>query len=489
MPSYSWLTFADAKTQLAQRLYDSGKVFTVDAEIGIYIQQALRMFNALTYTWKTDYVFTPQNLWTNLGAVLDSPRRRTLTDIDMYTQMQYMLLEPASGGTWTGTPQFDISNFAQALQKRRDEVLQVSNCNQQLMPSIALTPNNRRTILPDNVIEVARVRYVPVDSYWGGYGQGGYGGGGPQPPDQGYGSPAQPIGGYGSLGYGQGGYGSITGVRGITLYRDDTVAQEWYQPPLYQLEPGTPQTFMLTSEPPLSWDVDITPSYPGTYEAVVLLAGEPFNPPYNTLLNVPDDFAWVLVWGALSDLLGRESEATDRQRADYCIKRYLDGLNLLIKTPWVMLAKVNGVAVTIDSFVSADRYSSGWDSRPTSYGPFIATGGVDFLAAPLGASIGLTVLGNAPVPVADDDFVQVSRSNWDTVLDLAQMLATFKMGGAEWQAACELEDRAVRACAAENTRLKSTGSFSDILVQRAGALDRDQNRYNTAANPAQMASR
>ena len=83
-------------------------------------------------------------------------------------------MEPPSGSTWTGTPQFDIFNFSKALQLRRDEIMQITNCNQQLMPGIALTPNNRRTLLPEWVMDVARVRYLPIAQIPGwGYGQGG----------------------------------------------------------------------------------------------------------------------------------------------------------------------------------------------------------------------------------------------------------------------------------------------------------------------------
>jgi hypothetical protein len=431
MSSYGWLTYATARQQLALRLADSGNVFWADAENGLYIQKALRMHNALTYTWKTDFSYTSSSLWNSLATLTGSPRLRTLTDANSYTNLEYMLLEPPSGGTWTGTSQFSLNDLSQALQRRRDEILQVSNCNQTLMAGIALAPNTRRTTLPDTVIDVARVRYLPVN-----------------------GNP-------------------------VTLYRDDSVAQEFYEAGYLQAASGPPQTFMLSSEPPLCWDVDIAPNEPGTYEAVALQSGAAFQPPAATLLGIPDDFAWVAEWGALADLLGRESEATDRERAAYCLRRYQDGLNLLLKSPWIMLAKVNGAAVSVDAIAAADRYLPEWDSAPASFGPMVVIGGIDFLGAPTGAGIGVTVLGNAPVPVLDGDFVQVSRSNWDAVLDCAQSLACFKMGGAEFQQALELETRFVEAAAAENSRLKSTGSFSDILVQRGQAQDRNQERYNT----------
>ena len=432
MGTYSWLTFVQARQQLAARLADPNMVFWSDTELKFYICQSLRMFNVLTNTWRKDFSYTdPLNIWNSLGSLAGSPRLRTLTDTYCYKELEYMLLEPSSGGVWTGTTQFNIGDLADALQGMRDEMLQVSNCNQSLLPNISLTPNTISTTLPDTIIDVARVRYIPVT-----------------------GSPS-------------------------TLYRDDTVANEFYESPLYQLNAGTPTTFSMSSEPPLSWNVDIPPSQPGKYEAVVLQSGTSFNPPATTLLGIPDDFAFVLEYGALAELLGRESEATDRERAAYCAKMYQEGLNLMLKTPWIQLGKVNGVAVSIDSIADTDRYDPEWDSNPTGFGPVIVSGGIDFIGAPVGSSIGVTCLANAPVPVVDGDYVQVSRSDWDTVLNLAQARACFKMGGAEWKSALELETGAIQACMAENSRIRSMGSFSDILDQRGQAQERSQNRYNS----------
>jgi hypothetical protein len=310
-------------------------------------------------------------------------------------------------------------------------MIQIGNLNQVLSSGIALTPNTIRTQLPDNVIDVERVRYIPVS-----------------------GSPN-------------------------TLYRDDTVANEWFNAPLYQLPSGTPQTFSLSSEPPLSFQVDIPPDSPGTYEAVVLQSGEPFNPPTSTLIGIPDDFAWVLEFGALADLLGQEEESTDRERSAYCLKRYQDGLQLMLKTPWIELGRVNNQAVSIDSIVSADRYDPEWDSNPTGFGPVIVTGGIDFFAAPVNSNVGITCLGNAPVPSVGTDYIQCSRSDMDIIYDLAQSRACFKMGGNSFKESLELEKRAIQACSAENSRLKSIGAYSDILDQRGNAQERDANRYNT----------
>jgi len=422
--AYQWLQFAQARQQLAARLYDSQNFFWTNAECGAYIVEALRTYNSLTWTWKTDFAYSAPDLWNSLGTLAGSPRLRTVTDTDVYTMMEYHLLEPPTGGTWTGTPMYSISDLAGALQKRRDEMVQIADCNCALT-AIASIPNQRRFPLPGDVLALLRTRFLPAA-----------------------GAPA-------------------------TLYRDDTLAIEFYQPISYQSASNMPETFAVSAEPPLAFDVNVAPVLAGTFECLVSQAGVALSPPTDSLLGIPDDFAFVAKWGALADLLGRESEGTDRGRAAYCEKRYADGLKLMAACPWVMLGKVDGRAADVCSFVAMDRYYPEWDA---AFDDSIVMAGMDFVAAPVNRGIGVTVLGNAPVPVLDADYVQASQSSWDAVLDYAQFLATFKMGGSDFQQAMELEARFLRVCAQENNRLLKLGLYSDVLTQRAGALDRDQER-------------
>ena len=493
--NFQWLTLSQGIAQLAARLSDSGNVLWGVTECQNYIFRALQQFNCLTAAWKTDFTFTSPNLWNSLGSLAGSPRLRTATDAQSYIQLQYMLQEPPTGaGVWTGTNQFALYDLQNALQTRRNEMLQISACNDVLLQNIPLTPNTRRTFLPDNVLDVTRVRYLALQSSPTATGTSGAS-------SITVSSATNIAAGQLVSGTGIALWATVTSVNGTTvnltlqntaavsgtinfyvpndLYRDDTVALEFYESPLYQLPSGTPQTFQLSSEPPLSFDVDITPNQPGVYEAVVSQSGEVFNPPAATLLGIPNDYAWVLEWGALADLLGRENEASDRERAAYAVKRYQDGLNLLTKTPWIMLGSVNGVTCSVDSLESTDNYSPEWDLTPTTFGPAIVTAGIDTFAAPVNSSIGITCLGNAPLLDVSGTYLQVSRDSWNSVLDLAQSLACFKLGGAEWKQALELETRAIQFCSAENSRLKSSGSFSDILLQRGSGQDRDLERYSS----------
>ena len=499
--NYSWLSLSDGIAQLGARLAapltDPPTSLWSATEGKNYIFRALQIFNVLTNTWRTDFTFNSPNLWNSLGSLAGSPRLRTATDIESYKMLEWYLLEPPSGGAWTGTNQFSISDLSNALQSRRNEVLQISACNDVLLQNLPLTPNTRRTFLPDTTLDCIRVRYLALDTSPAATGVSGAN-------SITVSSSTNIAAGQLVSGTGIALWATVTSVSGTTvtlslpntaavsgvinfytpndLYRDDTVALEWYESPLYQLPSGTPQTFQLSSEPPLSFDVDITPNQPGVYEALVSQSGTPFAPPAATLLGIPDDFAYLLEYAALSDLLGRESEAKDTQRSAYFAKRYLDGLQVMQKTPWIMLGSVNGVACSVDSLSDLDQYDVGWDSTPSDFGPVIVIAGVDTFASPVGSSIGITCLGNAPLLDSSGTYLQISRDQWDQVLNEAQFLASVKLGGAEFMAATELDKQFILFCSQENSRLKSTGAFSDVIDQRGGAQDRAQERYSSKSN-------
>jgi hypothetical protein len=151
----------------------------------------------------------------------------------------------------------------------------------------------------------------------------------------------------------------------------------------------------------------------------------------------------------------------------------------MLKSPWIMLGKINGVAVSCDSIADTDRYDPNWDSNPTGFGPVIVTGGPDWIAAPVGSGVGITCLGNAPITDSTGVYIQCGRSDMDIIYDLAQSRAMFKCSGMEWKQSLELEKRAIQACMAENVRLKSQGNFSDVLDERGAAQERSMNRYNS----------
>ncbi len=437
MPQYQWLRYDTARQALAQRLADPTNQFWTDAELGYYLAEALRTWNALTEQWNADFAFTPTSVpWYDLSRLPGSPRLRTLTDNYLYTVMEYHLLEPPSGGVWTGTSQFTIADLSDALEGARDEMIQAVGCNIAQMGPLPSLPNTRRVYLPDSTLEPRRARFIP-DS----------------------GAPT-------------------------TMTREDTLAWDSFETDHAQT-PRVPQSWGVIDGPPLALNVDTGPNVAGTYDVLSLMAGIPFNPPAATLLGVPDDWSWVAKWGALAELLGRDSEATDRERAQYAIKRFEDGKKIMQQSNWLLTATINGIPVDTPSVREMDGFEPEWQNNSQAW-QSIVTAGMDFLApCPVGGSprgVSLVVVGNAPIPVANSDFVQISRDAFDVILDYCQVLASFKMGGVEFSDTKDLEKNFFSFAAETNKRLAAMGLFRDMLGLEGRRQDINQPRSKGKEN-------
>lgn len=424
MPStYQWIQYSAARAILAHRLADPGNLFWTDAENGLYLREALRTYNALTEIWNTDFTFNVDDsaTWWNVSTVAESPRVRTVTDADLYTLMQYHLLEqPTGAGTWTGTSQFSLPVLQGALQRRRDEVIQVSGCNMTQLAVMDVLPNTHRIALPDNILEPRRARFLP--------------------------SAAPPL-------------------SPITLTREDSSAWDHFTPAHLQTS-SLPTAWSVIAGPPLTLDMDTAPNVPGTADVLALVSGPIFAPPAATLLGIPDDWAWVAKWGALADLLSQESETTDLPRAEFCRQRYMDGLKAMGLSNWLLLAEINGVPVDTPSVRELDSFSPEWEEDAGAW-PGIVLAGTDLIApCPLPTSqIGvlLTLVGNAPIPILDTDYLQIARDAFDAILSYAQFLAMFKQGGAEFTAGTKLMAEFAMAVQSTNARISQMGLFADVL--------------------------
>ena len=98
-------------------------------------------------------------------------------------------------------------------------------------------------------------------------------------------------------------------------------------------------------------------------------------------------------------------------------------------------------------------------------------GGIDFIAIAPFATDGqitsvLTVIGNAPVPVNDSDQIQISRDGVDAVLNYAQHIASFKMGGKDFALTVPLFEQFEAYCRMKNSQYAALGIFRpDMLLE------------------------
>lgn len=427
---FAYLTLASLRSELLQRLQDPNGVFTTATEANQAIVEGLRVLNALTYQWSTFYTFNFNggDTWKTIN-VIGSPRLRTVTDTQLYNQMEAMLLEPMSGGTWTGTPQFNIGLLSIALQYRRDELLLQSAANPanrlQISPLLGVT-----TILADSALALQRVRWIPVDS---------------------------------SMPY--------------VLGQEDVQTAQAFGP-LLSTSPGNPDSWMMTNTSPLTFNVSSPVGQPGTWDMLISYAGQPFSPPTANLISIPNDWAWVAMYGALADVLANSPEATDAPRAKYCLARYEQGKKAMLKLPWLLSATVASIPVDTPSFLEMDAFLQNWEVRKDPTDPAIVVGGIDLVAlapfnklnSPVVSSV-LNVVGNAPVPVADGDQVQLSKDGVDQVLNYAQHVCSFKMGGHEFALTMPLLEQFEAYCRTKNSQYAELGIFRPQLLMEGNRSD------------------
>lgn len=451
---YSYSTLADAVNQLAGRLYLSqanvtnGTGFWTAAELTLYIQESLQTWNAYAQYWRGDFTFnvtasgfgwgeggyggggyggggTGSSTWYDLTQVANTLRPYTVTDVDLYTIMEYHLLEPPTGAVWTGTDQFQISDLMSAVQRRRDEMLSTTGCTITLS-TLPTTPAQTRNYLNDSILDVRRIAWFPT------------------PVSQ-----------------------SDTAVPNV-VWPEDVWSFEAFQDGYTTSPQGTPTSYAMSSQPPLSFDVDTTPQQPGTYELLTVNAGTDLMTTQPTLMPIPTDFCWVLKWGALADVFSKEAEAKDELRASYCNKRYQQGLQLLSAAPAVLQLRINNVPTWTDAVRGADEYSTDWQSFAPGVPVNTFTAGLNMIALSpppdaFGYTVTVTVVQNAPLPVNPGDFVQVARGDYDAVIDYAQHLALVKNGGSEFAATKELYARFVKQAALYNSKLAELGCFEDEI--------------------------
>lgn len=492
MATYSWLPLSVAIDNIQDRLNDEG-IFWSQAELQVYIQEGLSIIQALTESWKAELTFNIQgSSWNNLGTMAGSPRLRTVTDAQLCTQMEYMLLEPAVGiGLWTGTNQFTVEKLQSSLSVRCNEVIQVGGCNTVNLPPINATPGTSRTLLSDNTLEIRRIRFLQTIGSANGTCAAGAS-------IISVSTTANLYIGLVVQGVGIASGTVISSVKTATigisipvtaaltstaltflqpfyLKRSDTQAFHYFNSDYLQ-EISVPKQWSIASEPPLSFDVDTSPNTEGQYDVMVLQSGTTFGPS-PTALAIPNDWTWVAMYGALADLLSEEPESTDRQRAAYCAKRYQDGLEMMRKSNWFNQALINGAVADTPSLEKKDCWNIGWQEDIGSI-PCVVTDGIDqFNVVPsLPCSVLLTVVQNAPFLDSTGTFVQVTRDDWDQVLNYVQHIASFKLGGAEFQATLPLLDEFLQYCVRKNKRQSTYGLYVDVLNSAGQKQDMEEAR-------------
>lgn len=461
---YTYATLTQAINDLAARLSaQTGNpllAFWTAAELTAYLVEALQTWNAYTSFWRADMVIPilRNQTWYDLPSQLNSPRPYTITDQTLLQQIEYHLLEPLSTVyplVWSGSKQYELGSILGAIQRRRDQVLSSTDCT--ITPIYVNQPFVQRVPLPENVIDIRRVLWIP-NSYDGT-----------------------------SL-YAMFNWIDYTVVwqtmpnnrmLNTVLFSSDDYSDESFSVGDTTAPQQPPTTYKQSAQPPINFDTDYIPPITGLYECLTVNSGPALSVTAPTLMGVPDDWAWTIKWGALADLFGREINAKDALRQEYCEKRFSDSLKLMFETPAVLAALINNIPVYSDSVRNGDDYDVWWQAKtgPTerTYIPGLNLVGVAPIPDLDGAySMTLRVVRNAPLPVLGTDTIQLSPDDYDAILSEAQHLACLKMGGAEFIATIALHQVFLERAALYNQKLKELGQFEKTQAELS-QLEQERN--------------
>jgi len=417
--AYSAVTFGQLVTELSNRLYDPTNQFWSVAELQQRLSDALRAWNIATAQNQQWYSLSVSNTgnapWYDLQTLAGSPRLCTLYDTDIYSRLQYMLLESQQADAAVLTSQFTSNMLVQAVQAKRDEFL-FRTSTTRTVRNLNVTPNTSTVSLPGTVIQVERAYWMPKQ-----------------------GNTAYP------------------------LYRTDQFSRAAFYPTAGQTA-SSPVVYSSGIEPPLTMEITPPPGVNGTVEALTIETQAALSATSPTLLYLPDDFVPAIAWGALADLLDTNSEASDPQRADYARKRFEMYCELVSGYPFVMGARVNGVDVMVESVEALDIYNPVWRT-PVVTQPIVAFAGQNLICYPTTSNVNIAVLvnGSANLPVVSGDYIQLGAEAIDAVLDLAQHEAQFKQGFYETNSTMNLFKNFLNIAAKKNAKIASLSTYKDFI--------------------------
>ncbi len=426
MAGYTYATLAQAQASIMSRLYqsatDSTQQFWTAAEITVYVVEALRTWNALTSFWRAEFPFplVQNQFWYSIPDQTSSLRPFTLTDQTLLAAIEYHLLEPLTSSyplSWTGSLQFSVADILESLTRNQNQALGSTGCTI-AQANVPAPVADQRIFLSDSSIDIRRVAWIPIAGF---------------------------------------------GFVNTPLRQTDVWAKRAFDYGYTIAPQEPPDTWMQSAEPPLSFDVDRQPPVTGEYDVLTVNAGATFNAVTAQTLSVPDDWSWVIKWGAMADLFSRESNAKDSLRAAYCAQRFEEGCRLMAESSALLNLQVNGIPLFVDAVTNGDNFNPLWQSAAAGAPSSCYTAGLNLIAFPAPDagpySAMATVVKNAQVPSAAGDFIQVARNDYDAIINYAQHLAMVKVGGAEFLATVPLYQAFVKQAAQYNRKLATMGQF------------------------------
>jgi hypothetical protein len=422
------ISFATAISELLFRLGDSGGVHWTVAECQRYLLESLRVWNAITFFSRSRGSFstTAGQTFYDLPTVLPSLRAYTLKDADLVTDLEYQLEEPVATSTWLGTPMFNLSILTQVLQRRRDRFLFETGAVV-THETNAVTPDaNGRVALVADAFTVRRAAWVSG--------------------------------------------GITTALMRDTEWGLNAYNRAWRTP--VGASAVSPKAYSVGVTPPLTVQLAPPPTAVGVIDYLALIIGSTLNPAAGVLLGIPDDYAWVVKWGALGDLFNAPGPSNDPIRAKIAQTMWELGVKMSTRAAVVLDGIIATNLVRITGINEADTFKRSWQNTTGVPSTVLSVSQNLIGLSPVPDNLGpytvtLDVVRNQPVPVLlTDCFFEGGVELTAALIDYAEFLARFKEGPEQAQEAMQLLESFLN-----ETKTQEARDAAQMLVARSSLLD------------------
>lgn len=406
--SYSQQTRVSFTTELSQALNDPNNVYWSVDELNRALNEALLLWGALSSYWTTRQVFptVASTPFYNLNTQFPTYRARTYTYDQLTTEIQYHLLEAASGVIGTGmTDQFTIGQITSALTRRRNQFVIDSRIPLTFTTVPSPAPPINTIQLDNSIALITRCAWI------------------------------------------DGATGIVTPLR-----RTDPFGAQSYSP-RWNLAPGKPYGYSQAEAMPGAMVLVPPPLASGavhmTYAQTLALT-----PAAATSFSIPDEFAWCMKYGALYEILSTNSQGYDPIRSRYAMERYSAGVELAAQHRSILQVRSNDVPLSLATLGELDSGKPYWQTGTGA--PRIAACAYDLLAfyrVPSAVySITCDLVQSAPLPAADGSFLQIGREELPYIFDYCRHILQFKIGGTEFVQSMPLYDNFLKG-ASQRSRL------------------------------------
>lgn len=452
MAQYSQTTLGTARGALRRRLNDPNGIRWSDFELNAYLVEALRNWQALTGFYRDRGILTTVPFTGPTVGFYDLAQTGILpaglfdynvTDVQLYQIICAHLLEPPVL-PYAGTDQFTQQQILDVLQARRDQFL--------LDTGVVVTRTNilggaqpvSRVNIPNPIIDVRRIDWFAANVF-------------------------------------------------STIWRiSEANATQFLNS--WQTPAAVPTGFSVAVTQPSSVQFIPASNVSNPRIGILAVANGPTlslpTPGAGIPLGIPDDFSYGVKFGAIADMLRADGQDRDSTRAQYCESRYQEAVQAARLNPSVLQGIFGSSMLLAGSIISEDGYNASWQNQVPGAPTRLALAGRNLLVtipySDQAYSVTLDLIRNMIVPAADSDFLQVGNEEVDAIIGMGQHLASFNMGGEEFQATMPLYQAFGRLAILRNNRMNANTALRKMLEAPAQGEERMVPRLVPSPQPTNL---